>query len=104
MQLISSDSVRPILFDSSTRSSATFYRELCYYFSFFRTKKESSLSFMKSYNPSEPINIKSISYVKRMFLISGYEIKPYLRAALSPKALDSASPGPQLFLPGAQIL
>ncbi len=29
---------------------------------------------------------------------------PYFLEALSPKALDKASPGPQLFFPGAQIL
>lgn len=36
-------------------------------------------------------------------VISGYVITPYLRAALSPNARDKASPGPQLFFPGAQM-
>lgn len=39
-----------------------------------------------------------------MFLISGSDISPYFRAALSPNARERASPGPQLFFPGAQIL
>ena len=37
-------------------------------------------------------------------LISGSDMTPYFREALSPKARDRASPGPQLYLPGAQIL
>ncbi len=36
--------------------------------------------------------------------MSGSLITPYFLAALSPKALDRARPGPQLFFPGAHIL
>ena len=39
-----------------------------------------------------------------ILLIYGTDITPYLREALSPKALDKAKPGPQLFFPGAHIL
>ena len=103
MQLMSSDSKPDDLFAYSTNYKAI-DSLFCSSFNFFRTMYESSLSLRKSNRPSEPIRMKSISYVSRMFFISGSDIKPYFLAALSPKARDRARPGPQLFLPGAQIL
>lgn len=47
-------------------------------------------------NSSSEVNLICVTY--------GTDMSPYLLAALSPKALESASPGPHEFLPGAHNL
>ena len=60
MQLISSESWGLTLRASSTKSKAKPSLYCKSSFNFFRITKDISLSFMKSYRPSEPSIIKSI--------------------------------------------
>ena len=102
MQLTSSDYPPPARCASYAKRIATY--SLLYSFIALRTTKETYESFKASKRPSDPRIMKSSSYVRFTVRISGSEMTPNLRAALSPNARDRAKPGPQLDRPGAQIL
>ena len=58
----------------------------------------------ESKRPSEPKTMNSPSKDRQWLWISGQLVTPYRLAAFSPNDLETAMPGPQGFLPGAQIL